>query len=683
LNDIVSKPDALTIDKAIDLSSNGIILAQATEEGTQKTGLLLPVDIAVDANRDGEIKFDGSDKTSEHDFISAGNDYETYKFWVNNDQDKGNDDEGDDIAPDSDEFGDPDHMDNKINDFRDLEDFARIQLRVGGLLDALKSGQIQVALKFKDGTTEGTPAINLWLHLDADGGRDYVESEASALMHVGIPGQQAGLANPGRVTKDNGYVFDKSFWDGSVSDDYAEATESKPERYLLFEGAGVGKGELVLEFRKGSEVLEAGGSCWLELKDIKKMYEEYTMAGILGKSWQEINQIAPTADTDDLTSAEKAQYDNYRLSQAFEFPVVRSDAPDFDKDYILFIHGWRMKPSEKYAFAETSYKRLWHRGYRGRFGTFSWPTEWSNRHSPLAIPDGILWDPRNYDRSDRKAYLSGTALHKVLVRLNGMYPGRVRMFAHSMGNVVASQALKNEAIQTNPRELIHTYAACQAASVAFSYDATNPRTMTHNYISSHPNVTGAIQVGAILTAPESPEIPEVYGHYPYTFPEKREYFDGIDDVVGNAIVNVHNWTDDALAAWMVGQWQKPDVGWGYSDLILDGVDGPVWWRQGAGLSGRQVLTLFHDTPEIFAHLAEAKSPALGASVEGGNQTANVVTKELDTRSAFSANQVFEGTSEDHSAEFRSVNMRRWEFWDSLLRDRDHFHIKTDYPIQGQ
>ena len=55
LNDIVSKPDALTIDKAIDLSSNGIILVQATEEGTQKTGLLLPVELITDLNNDGEI----------------------------------------------------------------------------------------------------------------------------------------------------------------------------------------------------------------------------------------------------------------------------------------------------------------------------------------------------------------------------------------------------------------------------------------------------------------------------------------------------------------------------------------------------------------------------------------------------------------------------------------------------
>ena len=80
------------------------------------------------------------------------------------------------------------------------------------------------------------------------------------------------------------------------------------------------------------------------------------------------------------------------------------------------------------------------------------------------------------------------------------------MFAHSMGNVVASQALRVEGVKDNAQEIVHSYAACQAASVAFAYDATNPRTMTHGYISAHPGVTGAVQAGATLTAPESPEM---------------------------------------------------------------------------------------------------------------------------------------------------------------------------------
>jgi hypothetical protein len=43
LKDVTSKPTSVTITQAIDLASNGIILAQATENGVTKTGLLLPL----------------------------------------------------------------------------------------------------------------------------------------------------------------------------------------------------------------------------------------------------------------------------------------------------------------------------------------------------------------------------------------------------------------------------------------------------------------------------------------------------------------------------------------------------------------------------------------------------------------------------------------------------------------
>jgi len=41
--------------------------------------LLLPVEVAVDANRDGEITFDGQDKTTAEN---------PYRFWINDDQDE-------------------------------------------------------------------------------------------------------------------------------------------------------------------------------------------------------------------------------------------------------------------------------------------------------------------------------------------------------------------------------------------------------------------------------------------------------------------------------------------------------------------------------------------------------------------------------------------------------------------
>lgn len=41
-------------------------------------------------------------------------------------------------------------------------------------------------------------------------------------------------------------------------------------------------------------------------------------------------------------------------------------------------------------------------------------------------------------------------------------------------------------------------------------------------------------------------------------------------------------------------------------------------------------------------------------------------------------QRFSGNGVDHSAQFRSINMRRWEIWDRLLRHEQLFDIQTDY-----
>ena len=39
------------------------------------------------------------------------------------------------------------------------------------------------------------------------------------------------------------------------------------------------------------------------------------------------------------------------------------------KQYIVFVHGWNMSYEGSQNFAETMFKRLWQRGYKGRFGT--------------------------------------------------------------------------------------------------------------------------------------------------------------------------------------------------------------------------------------------------------------------------------------------------------------------------
>jgi hypothetical protein len=89
---------------------------------------LIPIAIAVDANRDGNIAFEGESKDTTSKERS-------FSFWLNDDHDGTPNDERD-VVPATEK----DYADGTIQTRRDLEDFARLYLRIGGLHDWIADG---------------------------------------------------------------------------------------------------------------------------------------------------------------------------------------------------------------------------------------------------------------------------------------------------------------------------------------------------------------------------------------------------------------------------------------------------------------------------------------------------------------------------------------------------------------
>lgn len=84
----------------------------------------------------------------------------------------------------------------------------------------------------------------------------------------------------------------------------------------------------------------------------------------------------------------------------FEYPQNM----DTNTPYILFVHGYNMKPWEKDRYAETAFKRLYWQGYQGRFGAFDWPT----------TVQGILNLTSGFDDSEEQAWNSEVELLNLL-----------------------------------------------------------------------------------------------------------------------------------------------------------------------------------------------------------------------------------------------------------------------------
>jgi hypothetical protein len=476
---------------------------------------------------------------------------------------------------------------------RDLEDYTRLWIPgVKKLYEAHTNLTFELSVRNND-QLDG-PAINLVLAVEADGDTRYLTDTSVANQQITLPsGKFVGRIGPGSTIRLNDF-FNLALYPGTGAENF------------IWCGARRGKGELVLQVRDGTSLL-AETSLWLDLKDIKEMFECWTVGDIGSKEpW-----VRATNAVEGLPQ--------------FVGPF-RYDAPtDTNTPYILHVHGWNMEGWEKDRFAETMYKRLYWQGYQGRFGSFRWPTRsgfdmvsWQN---PATVPN-------HFDRSEFNAWKSALGLGWLLIDLKNNYPGHVHLAAHSMGNIAAGEALR---ITNTNATLVKTYVAMQAAVASHAYDGSAP-TRTVNFL-------------------RDDSTPNRYAHYYQS--NSPPYFNGVVGAVN--YINFYNTNDYALAAirWQLDQDLKPagTIGYGYTP------DNGKFYKEYYGTE----LVFPTDTYEIFSFCDEARCYALGAqpNVGGPFQTAN----QVDLSAApFNFGAAHKG----HSAQFRSTNMERAAFWNRFL-----------------
>lgn len=557
--------------RAAGISGKGAIIVLGTvigSGGTPANYVLIPIEtatVAVDLNRDGAIKFDDSSDTTSTITPSV--------FWTNDDVDL--------VAGKDEQDFDPnrnllDYQDLQIRNKRDLEDFTRVHLRAPTGFDPV-NGQWTVTCELE--AEAGNPGINLYAAVTDS--TSYLADTTVADQQIAVGGSSLTL---GKILPVDPRLF--TYQDRGSGALYAP---------LLFEGRTPGKFTLVARFtRNGTPVAEA--RCWLDVRRMSEFYDHFTVGDT---TTRDVSKIPDTP----------AQ-------------IQTATVPTTTNDYILFVHGWRLQPWERRAFAETAYKRLWHLGYKGGFGLYSWPTEYIDGRLATVWKDK---NPlQNYDRSEEKAWRSASGLRVVLHAMSSAGL-RVHLLAHSMGNVVASEALELEGESANPQLLVANYAATQAATVAHAYDPSTPRVLRNSAINT----------------------PNAYAIYPLT---QGPYFSSLRPAAGR-VINLHNRVDYALNYWLTNQKYKPDVGWGYSAA-------QGFYRNGQ--SSAVLLSFPQNRGEIFSFVAQAWSNALGREP----QTMTGITISYDLNAA-PVN--FGGKSTEHSGQFNSTFIRRHVYWSQLGR----------------
>ena len=528
---------------------------------------------AVDANRDGQISFDARDQTT------ASN---PYRFWINNDHD-GYDsaiEDYDDLDPST--GSDANNL--IISCTRDLEDYTRLWIDTAGITGELQNGTLLLALEWKEAA--GDPQMQFFQAAETNGGTLYLTNTTTAALQVsGFGTHIIELAHRNVLTKYNPFIFPPGFW--------ADLSDDQPVAHLLFDGVSRGSGQLVVAIYKndGMTKLAEGPPLYLNLQDVKEMYERWTVGD---------NPGSPPASRASLVTT----------------PYAYDSTIPAENNYILFVHGWNLAPWERDAFAETAFKRLYWQGYKGHFGAFQWPTGYGFGNWKT-----VVTDPDNFDDSEYNAWHSALGLIGLLINLNSSHSDHVYLFAHSMGNVVAGEALK----LAGSRQVVNTYVAMQAAIAVHCYDQS----------AGFRTVPWALDNGT----------PDRYANYPAN--NGPCYFNGIAGA--GSFINFYNPYDWALEPdhWQLDQDLKPDIdcSWDGTHFIMEGeeLDFPTY------------------TYAIFAYCDEARCFALGAQANVGGKFTTAQQVDL-SQSPF----IFGDQHKDHSGEFNSDNMNRSLFWNETL-----------------
>lgn len=590
LNTLLPSGSGWQLSQAYDINDQGWIVGRGFKAGDPFAHYfrLRTPELMVDANRDGQMSFTdpaihGADQTSAD---------KSYRLWLNDDDDTQLDpNTAEPTEADKVPATFPDYSKHQIISKRNLEDFARMWINLGDLEGRLTSGEIQVGLRWK-AVQSAAPTINIFPSEDGEGSTGYLTDEAAAGRQIAGVFNNAVTDKTNKQTIDqNGtFVFKPDYWNGLNSEN--------PKKCLLFEGSGEGKGELEIVFldQSGKEIGE-GGRVWLDVKNIKKIYQRYDASG-----------------------------NNQWPSVTFEPDPSESDQT------IIFVHGWNQSPDGSSSFAETVYKRLWHRGFKGRFAAMRWNTDWSSTFNNVPLIgqtlDAYLAD---YNGSEHEAWLAGEALKSFVSSL----PGNAKnIVAHSMGNVVVGSALRHAMTVDN-------YALLHAAVPASCYD-------TGLYLeqSQAPGAFGYTYWGT-RTPDDDPG--------PLT--SALAYRGRLAAVQGN-LVNFYLPQDRATTyAWEFNNRVfKP-----YSGFFYDRseVDGSKLWKNEFGI--RRPLT---DPEEAMPYADQAWSKLVGAE----SRTAGVISSSIDlSNGVYSLPGSTEGFKDDHSAEFNRRIQQVQPFYHELLR----------------
>ncbi len=650
-----------------------ILKTQPQENGFYGEVPFYALQMFVDKNRDGLL--------TTNDVTTTAN---PHVFWVNNDCDRAINTDLNlwdelDVEASLVQTNDSAFVINnfRVPTLRDLEDYDRLHIKgLKELCRDLPTGQAYtVTMRWKS-IQSGNPAIFVFNATDSDGARGYLTNSTLANAQIS-PTTYPPSGSPGISPLAAGRV--ESNLSPILHNDNYRCTND----YFIYCGTSRGAGELAVSVYKNG-VLLSETSVFLDLRDVKELYERWTLGDTKGGE----PAITSSLFAGGLPTGVSATY----------FASSPANSP-----YILLVHGWNVTPDSKDIWSDTGFKRLYWQGYTGRFGALRWPTDYGFGETSFSFTD-----IDNYNRSEFVAWKSGEGLRNLLTNANSRFPGKVYLVSHSQGAVVAGEALALHAEKYQGGQIVNRYVASQAA-VALSCYATNNDSIYQTpfqYVHPWLDLLKTVPLASVWLFLKDPLAPNEFdSHTADVYPGWLE----TNRVSCGARINFYNIHDFATATplWGFNQMIKPQIlptsdysyvrignggtsvpSVGGSSSTLPSVTLPVRARQGiTPPTFRQLSGYFRyregvfflsvtnldweynlkDMYQVMSFASEARTFSLGASA-----AQNALEQQVDLTTVWPADVdpigIFSlyGRHKWHSAQFRSNFIQQGNYWSTLL-----------------
>ncbi len=345
--------------------------------------------IAVDLNRDGTITFNQNDATSAA---------QPLRFWLNDDNDSGD-------AGGTTDYSDPsnpaaNYKDQVVNGTRDLIDFFPAFLDLKQLLTVLPPTTPGLKYKLK----QANNALNfVYTNLTRGAALDY----QTKLLTTGFSDRfdkQPGVATTHQITA-AGYELSSTFLTGIKDNDWG---------VILIEGRAATTAPLVLSIEKSDGTTIAEVKLELRISNVEDMFRHV-----------------------DMTQVPK-KYDGSIYPLPAPVPATRTGDPgeawpdsQTNGKYFVFLHGFNVDGPGARGWNSEVFKRLHVLGSKARFVGVTW-------HGATGIKLGGSYT--DYHAAVFNAFQTGDALAGALSFTGS---ADVTIAAHSLGNIVASQAIQS------------------------------------------------------------------------------------------------------------------------------------------------------------------------------------------------------------------------------------------------